>query len=196
MHFLKLVFGLAVLALAPLLTQADMGSYFQFVQPVQGTEWVNGKTNPILWKKGLLDSVYMFDLELARLSEDGVIPIALNVNANTGKLDLFLQDVPSGNDYYLLFLNSTHGGMHAISPRFTILDAGSSVNASQSAAPAATAASTVSISGGPNPTAVFATTFSPITGAAAPAWRLGTGAGVGVLATLGAVVAGAAWTVL
>ncbi|THG94064.1 hypothetical protein EW145_g8219, partial [Phellinidium pouzarii] len=116
MHLLKLVLSLLVLALGPLSSRADMGSYFQFIQPTTGTEWVNGKTNPILWQKGLLDGVVNFDLEIARLSEDGVIFAALNVNANSGKLNLFIQDVPAGDDYYLLFINSTHGGMYAISP--------------------------------------------------------------------------------
>lgn len=53
-------------------------AYFEFVQPAQGTEWQNGKANPIIWKKGLLDGVLMFDLEIARLSQDGLIKVALN----------------------------------------------------------------------------------------------------------------------
>ena len=39
---------------------------------------MNGQANPVIWKKGLLDGVPMFDLELARLSEDGLILVALN----------------------------------------------------------------------------------------------------------------------
>lgn len=53
-------------------------AYFQFIQPTTGTEWINGQTNPVIWKKGLLDGVPTFDLELARLSEDGLILVALN----------------------------------------------------------------------------------------------------------------------
>ena len=55
-----------------------MVAYFQFIQPTTGTEWINGQTNPVIWKKGLLDGVPMFDLELARLSQDGLILVALN----------------------------------------------------------------------------------------------------------------------
>jgi len=196
MNTVRLLIGLVAVALGPLLVLADMGSYFQFIQPTAGTEWVNGQTNPVIWKKGLLDGVPMFDLELARLSEDGLIYVALNVNALSGALDLFIQDVAAGDDYYLLFINSTHGGMHAISPRFTILTSGTSPNASAAAGTAVAGATTLSISGGPNPTAVFATTFSPIAGGALP--RLGDGLHglMGVGAAVVAAMVGAAWVVL
>lgn len=68
--------------------------------------------------------------------------------------------------------------MHAISPRFTILTAGSTGNGSESTG-AAASATTVSLSGGPDPTAVFVATFSPIAGAAPPAFGLGSGSVLG-----------------
>lgn len=191
-------------------------AFFEFIQPATGTEWVNGEVHPIIWEKGLLDGVGMFDLELARLSQDGIIKAALNgvyshtlvtipiltccvVPANAHYMNILVQDVPSGDDYYLLFINSTHGGMYAISPRFTILEAGSSVqNASASADPAVATATTLTISGSPNPTAVFAMTF-PAIDSGVQAWRLDSTArtsALGFACASFAVVLGAAWTVL
>ncbi|EIN05198.1 hypothetical protein PUNSTDRAFT_38421, partial [Punctularia strigosozonata HHB-11173 SS5] len=118
--------------------------------------WVNGQTNHVSWVKGLLDGVHGFDIELARLSTDSLIFLASNVptNKNFG-LNVFLQDVPAADDYFLVFLNSTHGVTYVVSDRFTILDASSS----SSALSPLTTAATITISGGPNPTAQFVTTF-------------------------------------
>lgn len=119
------------------------------------------------------------------------------MNANSGSLNLALQDVPAGDDYYLLFINSTHGGMHAISPRFTILSAGSTANASDAAEAAVGTATTLSISGGPNPTAVFLTTFSAIAGSAPPKLLSGLGGGVlGLMLTATVGVVGAVCVLL
>lgn len=41
-------------------------------------QWANGDVNPVRWTKGLLDGVNDVDLELARLSTDGLILVALN----------------------------------------------------------------------------------------------------------------------
>lgn len=117
--------------------------------------------------------------------------------ANSGSLNVELQDVPAADDYYLLFINATHGGMYAISPRFTILDAGATVDSSASASAPVSSASTISVSGGPNPTARFVQTFPVISGALA--WRLDASAQMsmwGVAGAAVAAVAGAAWTVL
>ena len=101
---------------------------------------MNGEVHPIIWEKGLLDGVGMFDLELARLSQDGIIKAALNgayfhtlftfpvltvlaccvVPANAHYMNILVQDVPSGDDYYLLFLNSTSGVMFTSSSKFAI----------------------------------------------------------------------------
>ena len=112
-------------------------------------------------------------------------------------MNVYLQDVPAADDYYLLFINSTHGGMYAISPRFTILDAGATVDSTASASSAVSKATTISVSGGPNPTARFVQTFEAISGAIA--WRFDASARMSSLGVVGAVVAavaGAAWTLL
>ena len=40
---------------------------------------------------------------------------------------LFLDDVPTSDDYFLVFINSTHGARYATSPRLMILSAATSV---------------------------------------------------------------------
>lgn len=119
------------------------------------------------------------------------------VHSQAGSLNVYLEDVPAADDYYLLFINSTHGGMYAISPRFTILDAGATVDASASASAPVSDASTLSISGGPNPTAQFVQTFAAISNAIG--WRIGAEermSALGVVVAVGAAVVGAVWTVL
>ena len=71
-----------------------------------------------------------------------------------------LLDVPPGNDYFLLFINSTHGVMHATSSKFTVL--ASSATPSVIPPSPATSVPTVTVSGAPNPTQPFATTFAAL----------------------------------
>jgi hypothetical protein len=141
---------------------AQASAYFIINNPTDKSPWVNGATNLAKWTKGLHDGVFSFDIELARLSHEGLTFVAKDVPATQHSLNLALQDVPPGDDYFLIFINSTHGVMYATSPRFTILDAGK-----QNPSPAADgSAPTVTISGSPNPTKPFATTFPPVAGAA------------------------------
>ena len=70
-------------------------------------------------------------------------------------MNLFLQDVPATDGYYLLFPNSTPGVMFTFSSKFAIRDSSSNATAT-SPHPEA---STVTISGGPNPLKNFVTTF-------------------------------------
>lgn len=106
-------------------------------------------------------------------------------------LNILLQDVPPGNDYFLIFMNSTHGVMHATSPRFTVLPASSPAKAGQPTA--IPDAPTVTVSGAPNPTQPFATTFPALAnsvlaslGSAGQAWGLAT--------VMAGCLTGAAWT--
>ncbi|KAI0350556.1 hypothetical protein OH77DRAFT_1430894 [Trametes cingulata] len=179
-----------------LLPLAYANSYFVISQPSKGAQWANGAVNPVSWTKGLLDGVNSVDIELARLSQDGLIFVARDVPAtgSTGSLNILLQDVPAGDDYYLLFLNSTHGVMYASSQRFAIADAANGTAASPANAP------TVTVSGGPNPTAVFATTFPPsANGVRAPGWQALEGASrplIGIASAVLVCALGGAWTVL
>lgn len=100
--------------------------------------------------------------------------------------------MPAGDDYFLLFLNISHGHTYCISDRFAILPAGGAASGAPTAAPTAT---TVVVSGAPDPTAQFATTFPAVASAARPL-----GPGARPLAALGAVaaiaLAAGAWAVL
>lgn len=90
------------------------------------------------------------------------------VPASQGTFNLFLQDVPPADDYYLLFLNSTSGIMFTSSSRFAIGDSSSNATATS---PDPTAP-TVTISGGPDPLKNFVTTFPPsANGVAVPGWQ-------------------------
>ena len=53
-------------------------SYFVISQPQNATQWVNGNANLVQWEKGLLDGVNGFDVEMARLSQDGLMLLAMN----------------------------------------------------------------------------------------------------------------------
>lgn len=106
-----------------------------------------------------------------------------------------LQDVPPGDDYFLIFINSTHGVMYATSDRFTILDSSSTPNGTV-LAPDPSAA-TVLVSGSPNPTLTFATTFPAIDSGALPRWGSGPhaqGQLVGLLSVTTLSILGALWT--
>ncbi|KAI0651023.1 hypothetical protein C8Q79DRAFT_931029 [Trametes meyenii] len=180
-----------------LLPLARAKAYFVISQPTKGVQWSNNAVNSVSWTKGLLDGINSVDIELARLSSDGLIFVARDVPASlsTGSLNLYLQDIPTADDYYLLFLNSTHGVMYASSQRFAISDSGNGTAASPVAS-----APTVTVSGGPNPTVGFATTFPPsANGVTAPGWKAIQGASrplVALAAVMAVCVFGGAWTVL
>jgi len=139
-------------------------NYFIINNPAASAQWPNNAVNLITWEKGVLDGVDMFDMEMARMSTDGLTLVAQNVPAAQGQINLQLQDVPPGDDYFLIFINATHGVLHTTSSRFTIL--------APSASPSGTVPSpaggvpTVTVSGSPNPTAQFATTFPAIASSA------------------------------
>ncbi|KAI0712721.1 hypothetical protein C8T65DRAFT_646716 [Cerioporus squamosus] len=197
MHLLSYIpTGLLTLFFAwYLLPLTNASSYFVINTPSNGIQWSNNAINPITWTKGLLDGVTSVDVELARLSTDGLIFVAKDVSTplSTGALNLFLQDVPTGDDYYLLFLNSTHGVMYGASQRFAISDTGNGT-----APTPAAGAPTVTVSGGPNPTVGFATTFPPSANGVS-ALRAVEGARMQLVSMAGVVavcVLGGAWTVL
>lgn len=51
-------------------------AYFNIKQPQTGTQWQNGAANPAQWTKGLMDDVPRFDIEIGRLSVDGILFVA------------------------------------------------------------------------------------------------------------------------
>jgi len=166
-----------ILSLVILLTPTNVlsdPSYFIINQPTKGSKWVNGVTNYASWTQGVGQGIDVFDVELARLSTDGLLFVARNVPSNAPSLPITLTDVPAADDYFLLFINSTHGVMYAMSQRFSILSAGQTSNSSTSQPQAGKGQqllATVSVSGSPNPTSSFAYTFAPSSGAR-EAWAL------------------------
>jgi len=158
-------------------------NYFIITQPAAGTQWANGAANLVTWTKGLGDGIDGVDVEMSRMSMDGLFFVAKDAPTKPGALNIFLQNIPPADDYYLLFLNSTSGNMFATSAKFSI---GSTANSS---AATASGAATVTVSGTPNPTAVFATTFPPnANGVAMPGWRAIEGSLPQLLALVGAMV--------
>ncbi len=99
--------------------------------------------------------------------------------ANTGKLDIALQNLPPADDYFLLFLNSTHGVMYGSSQRFSILAAGSTPTNGSSPTPAS-GVPTITLSSTPDPNLLFATVFPAIANGAL-GWRTPAGAGAPLL---------------
>jgi hypothetical protein len=172
-------------------------AYFLIDEPHRDTQWVNNQANLIQWRKGLLDGVNGFDVEMARLSTDGLTLVAKNVPAQQQSLNIFLQGVQPGDDYFLVFMNSTHGVMHATSPRFTILAAGGTP--SNTGLSPNTAVPTVTVSGAPDPTKAFVTTFPALpNNGVVGGWRGLPGLielSMLVIATLACMAAGGAWTV-
>ncbi|KAK0440411.1 uncharacterized protein EV420DRAFT_1650541 [Desarmillaria tabescens] len=138
-------------------------SYFIINEPQASAKWPNDAANVVTWEKGVLDDITHFDIELMRLSQDGVTYVAYNVEAyptSPKSLNIYLKDIPAGDDYFLLFLNSTHGIMHCLSSRFSIVNATDVTSSATAPATLDTSIPTVTISGSPDPTKGFVTTFA------------------------------------
>jgi hypothetical protein len=177
---------------------ARASAYFIITEPTKSTQWLNGAANLVTWSKGLQDGIDTFDIELARLGRDGLTFIARDVPSKTKSVNIFPQDLPAGDDYFLLFINSTHGIMYATSPRFSILAASSSVSSNGSHPAPNPSVPTVTVSGAPNPTQAFATTFPALPNGVLRGWNILGGEGLGQMLALGGVTLGctlgAVWT--
>jgi len=147
-HFL-LIFTLVFSLLS------SVHAYFIVNQPGSSTLWANGSPYPLQWTKGLNDGIGSFDLEIARLSQDGLYLIAQNVPTTHNTLNILMQDVPEGDDYFVVCLNSVSGVIYSVSSRFSITNSSVQNPYPDSSVP------TVTISGAPSPTSNFATTLGP-----------------------------------
>ncbi|KAF9817403.1 hypothetical protein IEO21_03457 [Rhodonia placenta] len=155
--------------------------YWAVNSPTTGVEWVNGQTNLLSWTKGLLDGIDEFDVEMQRLSVAGLTYIAHNVPASMSSLNVYLQDVPAADDYYVMFVNSTHGILYASSPSFAIAN-----TSNGSTTTPASGVPTVTISGAPNPTDLFATTFAG-SSSGGTGWRAVQDSSLQIMAVLSAM---------
>ena len=52
--------------------------YFLINEPAAQRQWVNNAANLVTWSKGLLDGIDGFDVEMARMSTDGLTLVARN----------------------------------------------------------------------------------------------------------------------
>ncbi|KAK7023811.1 hypothetical protein R3P38DRAFT_2954347 [Favolaschia claudopus] len=183
----------ACLVLATLASTSS--AYFMVTNPKLNDQWANGEARSISWTKGAKDGITSFDIEMSRLGADGLTFVAKNVpsaDKSPKSINILLQDVPPGDDYFLLFINSTHGVMHGTSPRFTVLASGAQTNGSSGTNPSVP---TVTVSGAPNPTQAFATTFALAANSASrPTLFLVGGHRWGIAMTLVSCMLGAAWT--
>lgn len=141
-------------------------AYFVVNQPGSSTSWKNGSPYPVTWTLGLQDGIDTFDIEITRLSRGGIYFVAKELPITMSSLNVVLEDVPAGDDYFLICMNSTVGRTYSVSSRFSVTDA----NATGSN-PSPASAPTVTISGTPGPLSHFAQTFGPSTnGVARPGW--------------------------
>ena len=51
-------------------------AYFVITEPTQHAIWTNGVANHVAWTKGLFDGINAVDVEMSRLSQDGLIFVA------------------------------------------------------------------------------------------------------------------------
>ncbi|CCO34869.1 hypothetical protein BN14_08978 [Rhizoctonia solani AG-1 IB] len=158
-------------------------TYLKIKTPSPQHPWQIGQTNGLSWVSAF-EGVTQFDIELARLKTDGLLFVARNVSISWSNLNVHLDNVPIGDDYYVLFLDSTHGNVYSMSERFSIVAAGSTPT-SGTVATANAGANEVTLKGGPNPTAQFAHTFVS-ENSALGGWRnewvsRGVGLGMGAL---------------
>ncbi|KAF8347170.1 hypothetical protein F5887DRAFT_957004 [Amanita rubescens] len=130
-------------------------AYFSFSQPNPSTKWQNNGLNQISWTQGKLDGVNSFDIEFTRISVAGNWPVAKGVSHTQTSLNIMVENLPSGDDYFVLFLNTTGGIVYAVSPRFTVL----APSNSSASTPKSNGSPTITVSSTPNPTQQFATTF-------------------------------------
>jgi len=162
MHFLPTsILSILIASLVPL----ACANYFVISEPGTGLPWANGQTNVITWEKGLEDGVEYFDIELERVSVDGLSFIARDIPTSYSSLNVYIDGLQTGDDYVIIFTNTTPGILFTTSSTFAI------TNSTNSSSPSPVAGSpTVSIIGAPNPTAAWPTTFPP-TANGALGWR-------------------------
>ncbi|KAF8331852.1 uncharacterized protein EI90DRAFT_3055631 [Cantharellus anzutake] len=136
------------------IASAQTPSYFMITSPALNDTWTAKGLNVVKWVVGVDQGINAFDIELLRLSTDGILPIARQVPTTWSALNIDLEGVPTGDDYFAVFLNYDSSTVYSVSPRFQIKDnAGSTSNAA--------AGPTVTVSGSPGPTKAFAQTFAP-----------------------------------
>ncbi|KAG8936136.1 hypothetical protein FRC02_004454 [Tulasnella sp. 418] len=188
----------ALVALIP--TSLAMGpSYFHIRKPVQKDQWDQGKPHAVTWVHAV-DNIDMIDIEFARLSTAGLLFAARDVPTRWGALNIELNGVPPGDDYFVVCLNATNGIVYSISDPFSILPPSSSSSTDPNAIAPDPSKPTVTVTGTPNPTQQWAQTFGPQAAGAMSLvhgdHHIGRSIASAVLCTFVGALAGTAWIVL
>ncbi|EJU00623.1 hypothetical protein DACRYDRAFT_23037 [Dacryopinax primogenitus] len=144
--------------LFPLTLAQNIPTYFLITSPTKGSVWTNNATNLVQWTAAVDELPNgIFDVELARLSTDGLLFVARNVPIVLNGLNIELDDVPNGDDYFLMFVDARPGISWSTSQRFSIQNSNGTTPVTDPTKPTAT------IAGGPNPTSGWGTTFAAAT---------------------------------
>jgi hypothetical protein len=105
-----------------------------------------------------------------------------------GSLNIDIKDLPTANDYYVMFLNRSTGTIYSLSDKFTVTNTSSAANGQ-----GVSNKPTASIVGAPNPTETWALSFDAsgsVVGAAAGRFGFVRQWWVGVLGLVGASAVG------
>ncbi|WVQ80555.1 hypothetical protein IAT38_002660 [Cryptococcus sp. DSM 104549] len=162
--------------LLPFLGLASAGSvstiYWPIAYPNPNYPWVVGQNNLLSWVTGGGSGVESFDIQLHNANRSimvGFVPIALRVPMERlptghhnygGEIEIDLDaSIPTGDGFYLLFMNTYHGQVYTKSKKFSIL-AATPDNYTSAALPTATVTATVTAA--PNPTQQWAITLNGI----------------------------------
>ncbi|ORY31448.1 hypothetical protein BCR39DRAFT_526817 [Naematelia encephala] len=146
--------------------------YWPISSPDTNNPWIVGQKNLLAWKTGGGSGVESFDIQLHNWNKtimNGFIPIALRVPMErlpTGRhnyggeieVDLDL-DMPTGEGFSLIFMNTLHGQVYTKSKPFSIL-ASTPDNYTSPDLPTATVTATITTL--PNPQQEYAVTLNGI----------------------------------
>jgi len=141
-------------------------TYFGITTPTLNSNWTSNGLNTVRWTYAN-EGVQTVDMQLVRLTVDGVLPIAQAIPTTWGGFNVVLQDAPEGDDYFVLLLDSSGSTMYSLSQRFTI-----SSTASPASSPVPSPVASVTVSGAPNPTMKFAATYGVSSASRASASKL------------------------
>ncbi|WVR06207.1 hypothetical protein IAU60_003237 [Kwoniella sp. DSM 27419] len=146
--------------------------YWPVTHPSKDNPWILGQKNLCAWTTGGGTGIDSFDIQLHNFNKSvmiGFVPVALRVpmeklssgSKNYGgeiEVDLNL-NLPTGDGFFLLFMNTYHGQVYSKSPQFSIYP---STPDNFTAPDLPTATITATVTRNPNPTQEWAITLNGI----------------------------------
>ncbi|KAK8858445.1 hypothetical protein IAR55_002672 [Kwoniella newhampshirensis] len=162
-----------LLSLLPYATAVSVSTiYWPVAYPNANYPWVIGQKNLLSWLTGGATGIDSFDIQLHngnRTVMTGFIPIALRVPMERlptgrknygGEIEVDLDtSIPTGDSFFLIFMNTYHGEVYAKSPKFSIYP---SQPDNYTSADLPTATVTATLTNAPNPTQQWAVTLNGI----------------------------------